>query len=80
MGEHVGPESDKSAPTHPQEGTEIGVMDNLQLPEKELRCEACGRIIKPERDEKLERVTDEDGVVRCFVSWTCAGKSAYKST
>jgi hypothetical protein len=32
--------------------------------EKELRCEACGRMIKPERDEKVERVTDADGVVR----------------
>jgi hypothetical protein len=41
-------------------------MDNLQAPEKELRCEACGRVIKPERDEKVERVTDEDGVVRVF--------------
>ena len=66
MGAHVGPESDKSAPTHPQEGTEIGVMDNLQVPEKELRCEACGRVIKPERDEKVERVTDAAGVVRVF--------------
>src|SRR5215207_7133816 len=55
LGVHVGPESDKSAPTHPQEGTEIGVMDDLQVPEKELRCEACGRVIKPERDEKVER-------------------------
>jgi hypothetical protein len=34
--------------------------------EKELRCEACGRMIKPERDEKVERVTDADGVVRVF--------------
>ena len=34
--------------------------------EKELRCEACGRVIKPERDEKVERVTDEDSVVRLF--------------
>ena len=42
------------------------MMDNLQVPEKELRCEACGRVIKPERDEKVERVTDEDGVVRVF--------------
>jgi RNase P subunit RPR2 len=41
-------------------------MDNLQVPEKELRCEACGRVIKPERDEKVERVTDEDSVVRVF--------------
>src|SRR5215213_8090137 len=45
---------------------QIGVMDNLQVPDKELRCEACGRVIKPERDEKVERVTDEDGVVRVF--------------
>jgi hypothetical protein len=66
LGAHVGPESDNSAPTHPQEGTEIGVMDDLQVPEKELRCEACGRVIKPERDEKVERVTDENGVVRVF--------------
>jgi hypothetical protein len=65
LGEHVGPESDKSAPTHPQEG-KIGVMDDLQVSEKELRCEACGRVIKPERDEKVERVTDEDGLVRVF--------------
>ena len=41
-------------------------MDNLQVPEKELRCEACGRVIKPERDEKVERITDEKGVVRVF--------------
>jgi hypothetical protein len=41
-------------------------MDNLQVPEKALRCEGCGRVIKPERDEKVERVTDEDGVVRMF--------------
>ena len=34
--------------------------------EKELRCEGCGRVIKPERDEKVERVRDEDGVVRVF--------------
>ena len=34
--------------------------------EKELRCESCGRVIKPERDEKVERVRDEDGVVRVF--------------
>jgi hypothetical protein len=31
LGAHVGPESDKSAPTHPQVGTEISVMDNLQM-------------------------------------------------
>jgi hypothetical protein len=66
LGAHVGPESDNSAPTHPQEGREIGVMDDIQVPEKELRCEACGRVIKPERDEKVERVTDADGVVRVF--------------
>jgi DNA-directed RNA polymerase subunit N (RpoN/RPB10) len=42
------------------------VMDDHQVPEKELRCEACGRVIKPERDEKVERVTDEKGVVRVF--------------
>jgi DNA-directed RNA polymerase subunit N (RpoN/RPB10) len=41
-------------------------MDDHQVPEKELRCEACGRVIKPERDEKVERVTDEKGVVRVF--------------
>jgi predicted RNA-binding Zn-ribbon protein involved in translation (DUF1610 family) len=34
--------------------------------EKELRCESCGRVIKPERDEKVERVRDEDGIVRVF--------------
>jgi hypothetical protein len=34
--------------------------------ENELRCESCGRVIKPERDEKVERVTDRDGVVRVF--------------
>jgi adenine-specific DNA methylase len=66
----VGPESDKSGPIHPQEGIvekgQIVVIDNLQVPDKELRCEACGRVIKPERDEKVERVTDEDGVVRVF--------------
>jgi hypothetical protein len=45
---------------------QIVVIDNLQVPDKELRCEACGRVIKPERDEKVERVTDEDGVVRVF--------------
>ena len=28
--------------------------------------EACGWLIKPERDEKVERVRDEDGVVRVF--------------
>ena len=65
------PESDKSAPTHPQEviveKEQIVVMDDLQVPEKESRCEACGREIKPERDEKVvERVTDEDGIVRVF--------------
>ena len=31
-----------------------------------VRCEACEREIKPERDEKVERVTDEDGIVRVF--------------
>jgi hypothetical protein len=41
-------------------------MDDLQVPQKELRCEACGRVIKPERDEMVERVTDENGVVRVF--------------
>jgi predicted RNA-binding Zn-ribbon protein involved in translation (DUF1610 family) len=66
LGARVGLESDKSAPTHPQQGTDIGVMDNLQVPEKELRCQSCGRVIKPERDEKVERVTDEDGIVRVF--------------
>jgi hypothetical protein len=44
----------------------MGVMDDLQVPEKDLRCEACGWVIKPERDEKVERVTDENGVVRVF--------------
>jgi predicted RNA-binding Zn-ribbon protein involved in translation (DUF1610 family) len=34
--------------------------------EKEPRCESCGRVIKPERDEKVERVRDADGVVRVF--------------
>jgi hypothetical protein len=67
---HVGSESDKSAPTPPQEGIvekgQIVVIDNLQVPGKELRCEACGREIKPERDEKVERTTDEDGVLRVF--------------
>jgi hypothetical protein len=33
---HVGLELDKSAPTHSLEGTEIGVMDNLQVPELEI--------------------------------------------
>ena len=41
-------------------------MDDLQVPAKELRCEACGRVIKPERDEKVERITDAGGVVRVF--------------
>src|SRR5215212_1234724 len=45
---------------------QIGVMDNLQVPGKELRCEACGQVIKPERDEKVERVTNEDGIVGVF--------------
>ena len=66
MGAHVGPESDNSAPTHPQEGTEMGVMDDLQVPEKDLRCEACGWVIKPERDEKVQRIADAGGVVRVF--------------
>jgi hypothetical protein len=56
--------------TPPQGGIvekeQIIVMDNLEVPNKELRCEACRRIIKPERDEKLERVIDEDGLVRVF--------------
>ena len=34
--------------------------------EKELSCESCGRVIKPERDEKVERVRDADGVIRVF--------------
>ena len=70
MGEHVEPESDKSAPTRPQKGIvekgQIVMIDNLQVPGEELRCESCGRVIKPERDEKVERVTDEDGLVKVF--------------
>ena len=66
MGAHVGPESDKCAPTHPQEGTEIGVMDDLQVPEKELRCEACGREIKVERGEQSHPVWQRNGVIRMF--------------
>jgi hypothetical protein len=46
----AGPQSDKSAATHPQEGTEIGVMDNLQIPDKELRCESCGRVVEEEEE------------------------------
>jgi hypothetical protein len=34
--------------------------------EKLLKCESCGRVIKPELDEKVERVTDAGGVVRVF--------------
>ena len=38
------PESDKSAPTHPQEviveKERIVVMDDLKVPDNELRCEA----------------------------------------
>jgi hypothetical protein len=62
----AGPQSDKSAPTHPQEGIEIGVMDDLQIPDKELRCESCGREIKVERGEQSHPVWQKSGVIRTF--------------
>jgi hypothetical protein len=42
------------------------VMDNLQVPQKELRCEACGWEIKVERGEQSHPVWQKNGVIRMF--------------
>ena len=42
------------------------MMDKLQVPEKVLRCEACGREIKVERGEQSHPVWQKNGVIRMF--------------
>ena len=42
------------------------MTDNHQVPDKELRCESCGREIQVERGEQSHPVWQKNGVIRVF--------------